>query len=114
MQMLPSFRQREARGGHFSALTATNHSTKPHTTARRYQRGSYTMLPAESAVYYPEELSMLGNVLDQVVQSLPPDLRTPYNRVALAQNVLACASTGERDPDKLRLAALNSKLSVAA
>jgi hypothetical protein len=78
------------------------------------KRGSYTMLPDESAVYYPEELSMLGEVLDQAVQSLPPDLRTPYNRVALAQNVLACASTGERDPDKLRRAALTSKLSVAA
>jgi hypothetical protein len=77
-------------------------------------RGSYTMLPDESAVYYPEELSLLGEVLDQVVQSLPPDLRTPYNRAVLAQNVLACASTGERDPDKLRRAALNSKLSVAA
>lgn len=73
------------------------------------------MLSDESAVYFPEELSLLGEVLDHVVQSLPPNLRTPYNRTALARNILACASTGERDPDELRRAALmNSKVSVAA
>jgi hypothetical protein len=73
------------------------------------------MLSDESAVYYPEELSLLGEVLDQVAQSLPPNLRTPYNRTALARSILACASTGERDPDQLRRAALmNSKVNVAA
>jgi hypothetical protein len=29
------------------------------------------MLPDQSAVYYPEELSLLGQILDQAVQSLP-------------------------------------------
>jgi hypothetical protein len=73
------------------------------------------MLSDEGAVYYPEELSLLGEVLDHVVQSLPPNLRTPYNRTALARNILACASTGERDPDELgRAALINSKVSVAA
>jgi hypothetical protein len=60
----------------------------------------------ESAVYYPEELSLLGRVLDQVVDSLPPNLRTPYNRVAIAKNILACSLAGERDPEVLRRAAL--------
>ena len=64
------------------------------------------MLSEKSAVYDPEELVLLGRILDQVVQSLPPDLRTSYNRAALAKNILACAATGERDPDKLRRAAL--------
>ena len=59
----------------------------------------------ESTVYYPEELALLGRILDQVMQSLPPNLRTPDNRNALALNILACASTGERDPDELRRAA---------
>ena len=58
-----------------------------------------------SAVYYPEDLSLLGNVLDQVVQSLPPNLRTPYNRLAIARNILDCALNGERDPDVLGRAA---------
>ncbi len=73
------------------------------------------MLPDESAVYYPEELSLFGTILDQVVQSLPLNLRTPYNRTALAMNILACAPTGERNPDQLRRAALmDSKVRVAA
>lgn len=59
-----------------------------------------------NAVYDPEELALLGSVLDQVVQSLPVNLQTPYNRGALAQNILACAATGVRDPDELRRAAL--------
>ena len=66
------------------------------------------MLSEKSAVYYPEELMLLGRILDQVVQSLPPNLRTPSNRAALAQNILACASTGERDPERLRRAALRA------
>jgi hypothetical protein len=73
------------------------------------------MLPNESAVYYPEELSLFGKVLDLVMRSLPPNMRTPYNRVAIAKNILACAATGERDPDELRRAALTDwKVTVAA
>jgi hypothetical protein len=62
------------------------------------------MLPDQSAVYYPEELSLLAQILDQVVQSLPPSMRTPQNRAAIAKNILACVATGERDPTELRLA----------
>ena len=73
------------------------------------------MLPGECAVYGPEELSLLGNVLDQVMQSLPPNLRTPYNRTEIAKNILACACTGERDPDVLgRAALMDSTVTLAA
>jgi hypothetical protein len=73
------------------------------------------MFSDQCAVYYPEELKLLGSILDEIVRSLPPNLRTPYNRAALAQNILACASTGERDPDELRRAALmEPKVSAAA
>jgi hypothetical protein len=68
----------------------------------------------ESAVYFPEELSLLGEVLDRVVRSLPPNLRTPENRVAIARNILACALMGERDPDVLRRAALMDSTGAAA
>jgi hypothetical protein len=68
----------------------------------------------ESAVYQPEELRLLGDVLDEVVQSLPPNLRTSANRVAIARNILACALTGERDPDALKRAALMDSAGVAA
>ena len=73
------------------------------------------MLPNEGAVYGPEELSLLGNVLDQVIQSLPQNLRTPYNRAAIARNILACAHGGERDAEALRRAALiDPTVSIAA
>lgn len=64
------------------------------------------MLSDQGAVYHPEELALLGAVFDQVVHSLPPNLRTPYNRIAIATNILACFCAGERDPDILRRAAL--------
>ena len=64
------------------------------------------MLPNRSAVYYPEELSLLAQVLDQAIASLPPMMRTPYNRAEIARNILACAAAGERDPIKLEQAAL--------
>jgi hypothetical protein len=73
------------------------------------------MLPGQSAVYYPEELSLLGQILDQAVQSLPLNRRTPQNRAVIANNILACAATGQRDPIELGLAALtNLKVTVAA
>jgi hypothetical protein len=72
------------------------------------------MLPNEGAVYDPEDLSLLGSVLDQVIQSLPHNLRTPYNRAAIARNILACACTGERDAQVLRRAALMDSAVAAA
>src|SRR5262249_55962404 len=114
-QRPPSFCRRVAAGGHFFALTGTNSSTKAEDDSATTSRGTTSMFTDESAVYYPEDLSLFGDVLDQVVQSLPPNLRTPYNRNALAINILACASTGERDPDELRRAALmDSQVNAAA
>ena len=70
------------------------------------------MLSNQSGVYYPEELALLGEVLDQAVEALPPNMRTSYNRVEIARNILACAATGERNPVELELAALaNFKIS---
>ena len=71
-------------------------------------------MESEGAVYLPEELSLLGKVLDQVVLSLPANLRTPHNRVEIARNILALAATGERDPDVLRRAALMDSTVAAA
>jgi hypothetical protein len=57
------------------------------------------------AVYYPEDLSLLGEVLDQIVQSLPPKMRTRANLAEIAKSILVCAATGQRDPVELELAA---------
>jgi hypothetical protein len=42
------------------------------------------MLREQSIVYYPEELSLLGHILDQVLESLPAAMRTPCNRTEIA------------------------------
>jgi hypothetical protein len=78
------------------------------------KQGNDVMFSDERAVYYPEELDLFGKILDQVVQSLPPGLRTPYNRTTLAMNIFACASKGERDPAELRRAALTDSKIIAA
>ena len=62
------------------------------------------MLGDQSVVYFPEELSLLGDILDQALESLPTDMRTPYNRTQIAKNLMACAATGERDRIELELA----------
>jgi len=72
------------------------------------------MLREQSVVYYPEELALLGHILDQVLESLPASMRTPYNQTEIAKSLLACAATGERDPIALKLAAtIDLKVSTA-
>ena len=73
------------------------------------------MLREQSVVYYPEELALLGNILDQVLKSLPAAMQTPYNRTEIAKRLLACVATGKRDPIELKLAAtIDLKVSTAA
>jgi len=74
------------------------------------------MLGDQSVVYYPEELSLWGgDILDQVLESLPTAMRTPYNRTQIAKKLMACAATGERDRIELELAAtIDLKGSTAA
>ena len=73
------------------------------------------MLREKSVSYGPEELSLLGHILDQAVESLPAAMRTPRTRTEIARNILARAATGERDPIVLELAAtINMKVSTAA
>jgi hypothetical protein len=72
------------------------------------------MSPNQSVVYNPEELLLLGHILDQAVESLPTGMRTPCNQAEIARNILACAAAGERDPIKLELAALTSLKGNAA
>jgi len=109
------FDHRSTLGGHYSALTKTTRSTNLKEQRDDDNKGATSMSCDQGVVYYPDELSLLGQVLDQVVQSLPPNLRTPYNRTEIAKNILIRASAGERDPEELRRAALtSSNVSAAA
>jgi hypothetical protein len=50
-----------------------------------------------TAIYGPEELSVLGTIFDQAVASLPATMRTPANRIEIAKIVMDRAAAGERE-----------------
>ena len=58
------------------------------------------------AAFDPETISLLGAVLEQAIAALPPDDRSQERKTLLASKILSAASAGERDPIRLRAAAL--------
>jgi len=54
----------------------------------------------------PETLSMLKRVFDQAITALPPGQQTPERKSLMASRLLRLAAGGERDPVRLRTAAL--------
>jgi hypothetical protein len=71
-------------------------------------RGAALMLSEQSSAYDPEELSLLGDIFDRTVASLPATMRTPFNRAEIAKNILTRAAAGERNRIELELAALDN------
>jgi hypothetical protein len=74
----------------------------------------------EQVIYFePITLGLLGKVFDKTLQAISdlPEL-TGFDghslRQALARRIIACARTGERDPDRLRNAALADVRALAA
>jgi hypothetical protein len=61
---------------------------------------------SQDVVYSPKELANFKTVFEDAIASLSPMMVTTCNRLQVAQNILACAATGERDPIELGLAAL--------
>ncbi len=75
-------------------------------TVRSRQRddnqGSGTnMLRERSAVYDPEELSLLGTMFDQAVAVLPATMQTPANRTEIAKIILRPAAAGDELADEV-------------
>ena len=58
------------------------------------------------AAFKPEDIVLLRNVLDAAVESIPPQFRTSDVKGRLAARILKRAATGDRDPVRLRNAAL--------
>jgi hypothetical protein len=65
------------------------------------------MLRAESRCYDPETVEMLRTALDEAWASLPAARQALISKTDLAERILALAATGERNPIRLRSAALN-------
>jgi hypothetical protein len=62
------------------------------------------MVDEQSVVYDPEDLTLLGYILDHAIEALPAAMQTAYNRTKIAKTLLACAASGQRDPIELQRA----------
>jgi hypothetical protein len=64
---------------------------------RGTNRGTTQMSDERTAIYGPEELSLLGTIFDQAVASLPATMQTQANRTEIAKIVMDRAAAGERE-----------------
>ena len=63
-------------------------------------------------VFQPDEIKLMRSALDEAAIILPKAERTSVMKVKLASRILAAAAKGERDPNKLRIAALLEEVDV--
>ncbi len=56
--------------------------------------------------YDPETLTMLRGVLDEVWEALPADRQARMPKSEMAERILKRAADGERDPARLKAAAM--------
>jgi hypothetical protein len=62
--------------------------------------------------FQSDEVKLMSDVLDEAMIILPEAERTSPNKSKLASRILAAAAKGERDPNKLRIAALLVEMDV--
>jgi hypothetical protein len=60
------------------------------------------------AVFQPDLIELMRNVLEDATATLPEAKRTSTVRAEIASGILACAAKGERDPTALKIAALSA------
>ena len=71
------------------------------------------MLMSKGSVYNSETLKLLRDALDDAWAALRPDERARASRTMLAARLLELAAEGERDPARLRSAALSTVVTSA-
>jgi hypothetical protein len=62
--------------------------------------------------FQPDEIELMGSVLDEAAIILPEAERTSAMKAKLASRILSAAAKGERDPNKLRIAAFLEEMDV--
>jgi len=68
---------------------------------------------SEGAVYTPETVKLLRDALEDAWAALRPDERARASKTVLAVRLLEVAAEGERDPARLRSAALSTVVTRA-
>ena len=61
-------------------------------------------------VFHPELIELMKAVLEDATVMFPEAKRTSTMKAEIASRILACAANGERDPIKLKIAALSAKV----
>src|SRR6201999_3834137 len=62
-----------------------------------------TTMGTTGAVFQPELITLMKDVLDDAVATLPESKRTSTMKAEMASHILACAAKGERNPAALRI-----------
>jgi len=60
------------------------------------------------AVFHPELIELMRAVLEDATSTLPEAKRTSTMKAEIASRILGCAANGERDPIKLKMAAMSA------
>jgi len=63
-------------------------------------------MPFSNGAYTPEQIKLMAGVLDAAWDERPSTDGSDLQRLAMARRIMAAVDGGERDPDKLKLAAL--------
>lgn len=67
----------------------------------------------EGGVFEPETIELLRQCLEEAWAELGPEKQAHLSKIILAERILKVAANGERDPIRLRTAALISIVDAA-
>ena len=93
---------------HLCVKQRVNNLGQERTGLIKATRMTETKQPAQ---FDPETVALLREALDDAWSSLRPDQRARMSRTLLAEGIIKSAAEGERDPERLRDAALKVGLS---
>jgi len=96
-----------ARRGH-GEMTASDVAKHPECCDVEEETSAATI----GTAFQPDEIKLMRSALDEAAIILPKAERTSAMKAKLASRILAAAAKGERDPNKLRIAALLEEESV--
>jgi hypothetical protein len=66
----------------------------------------YLAMPFSNGSYSPEQIKLMAGVLDAAWVARPSTDTSDLQRMVMASRIMAAIDSGERDPEKLKLAAL--------
>ena len=66
-------------------------------------------MPFSNGAYTPEQIKLMAGVLDAAWEERSSTDSSDLQRMAMASRIMAAVDAGERDPEKLKHAALDGR-----